>query len=404
VWALTASALPPVRGKVGGLVFVMNDVTESRRLQGQLAQSEKMSSLGQMISGVAHELNNPLASIVGYAQLVQGAGTNERTTRHLEVLSREAERCKKIVKNLLSFARRHDPQHGTLSLNQTAENVLSLLEYQLRVDDIQLLRELDSNLPAMEGDPHQLEQVLVNLITNAAQAIRKTGEPGQVTVRTTMEGDRMIVLEVRDDGPGIPSKMRSRVFDPFFTTKAPGEGTGLGLSLVYGIVTAHGGTIDILEHDGRGTRFRLNFPLGERKSTPARQESVVPDPVQGAVGRILVVDDDPSVARLICDALELEGHVTRRAADGKVALRRLAESEFDLIVSDVKMPGMSGEQLHVELQRTCPHMAKRMVLTTGDTLGVSSHELGRRTGLEVLRKPFDVDELRRRVRTRLAEN
>ena len=204
-----------------------------------------------------------------------------------------------------------------------------------------------------------------------------------------------------DDGPGIPEETRSRVFDPFFTTKAPGEGTGLGLSLAYGIVTAHGGTIEVVANRGPGTTFRLRFPVSGKRAAERRPERTTPMPACTRTARILVVDDDEAVAQLICDALREDGHELQCAEDGRLALEHLARAEFDLIISDVKMPGMSGQELHVELRRAQPRMARRMLLTTGDTLGADLDELARRTGLQVLRKPFDVEDLRRSVLARL---
>ena len=260
----------------------------------------------------------------------------------------------------------------------------------------------DRELPhASQGDSHQLEQVLVNLLTNAAQAIRATGSPGVVTLSTAPAEPGWIALEVSDDGPGIPRQMRPRVFDPFFTTKAPGEGTGLGLSLAYGIITAHGGTIEVLDEDGPGTTFRLRFPLSGKLREKPRPEREAPTSGPTRVGRILVVDDDAAVAQLICDTLRADGHEIQCVDDGRLALEQLARGEFDLIISDVKMPGMSGKELHVELERARPRMARRMLLTTGDTLGADLDDLGRRTGLQVLRKPFDIEDLRKSVRARL---
>ena len=400
-WSLTVSRMLDEEGAKDRLVFVLTDITERRRLQRQLAQSEKMSSLGQMISGVAHELNNPLASIVGYTQLIRGAAQGDGPLhKRLEVLGREAERCRKIVQNLLSFVRHHEPEHKPLSLNQVVENVVALLRYQLRVDGIRVDSELDTGLPALEGDAHQLEQVLVNLLTNAAQAIRQTGEPGTVTLRTRPASAGGVMLEIRDTGPGIPETARSRIFDPFFTTKGPGEGTGLGLSLVYGIVTAHGGTIETLHHEGPGTTFRIRLP-GGRSEPRAETLARTPSPPPATAGRVLVVDDDEAVARLICDALDKDGLIAQRASDGWQALERLVGEPFDLVICDVKMPDMNGERLYEELCRTRPELSRRVLWTTGDTLGTAPDELARRTGLAVLTKPFDLDELRDRVREHL---
>jgi signal transduction histidine kinase/ActR/RegA family two-component response regulator len=416
VWAVTAS---PFGGDGEAVVLVMADVTERRRIQERLAQAEKMSSLGQMISGVAHELNNPLTSILGYAQLLQLKGRDERLPERLELLAREAERCRKIVRSLLSFARARPAERRPLSLNQVVRDVHLLLAYQLRVADVTVELELEPELPVVHGDAHQLEQLLVNLLTNARHAIRSAGRPGTVRVSTRRAGPSSVSLDVGDDGPGIPPEILARVFDPFFTTKQAGEGTGLGLALVYSIVTAgHGGMIEVRSSAEGGTRFEILLPcdgVGLSAATPrmpppeamgtgdpASEESVDGHRAAPRRGRILVIDDEETLARLICEALEHDGHTAARVSDGRQALARVRGEEFDLVVSDVRMPGIEADRLHEELLVTNPRLARRMLLTTGDTLGPGAEEIAARTGLEVLAKPFDLADLRRRVHARLA--
>jgi two-component system NtrC family sensor kinase len=393
----------PSRGPAGdtGLVIVLTDVTEHRRMQEHLAHSDKMSSLGQMISGVTHELNNPLTSILGYAQLLGATSPDERTAERAKVLQREAQRCQKIVANLLSFARKRAPERKPLSLNEVAQSVLSLMGYQLRVDGIQVRTELSPLIPALRGDPHELQQVLVNLLTNAQQAIREAGEGGEIILRTLPTEHDSVVLEIEDSGPGIPESIRTKIFDPFFTTKAEGKGTGLGLALVYGIVESHGGTIEIPPVPGGGARFRINFPTTPRDESGVTGVPGDPVPLPVRAGRVLIVDDEEPLARLICDALSEDGHEAVFVGDGREALTLLAEEEFDLVISDIKMPGMGGERLVKEIERDHPDVLRRLLLITGDTMGADSEQLISRTRLEVLRKPFDLADLRQRVQSRL---
>ncbi len=391
-WSATISPVLDGHGRAEGLLLVVTDVSERRRLQSQLMQSEKMSGLGSLISGVAHELNNPLASILGYAQLMGANVADEKLAERLGILRREAERCKRIVLNLLSFARQREPEIRPLSLNQVVESTVALLSYQLRVDDIRVVTELDLELPLVRGDAHQLEQVLVNLLTNARHAIREANRPGRIVVRTAAVGGEAIVLEVRDNGVGISEEVRSRIFDPFFTTKPTGKGTGLGLSIVYGIVAAHGGTIEAHPAPAGGTSFRLTLAVAT--AGPPDVVPALPEDTAARRGRILVVDDEEPLARLICETLAEDGHATERVGDAPEALSLLARQDFDLIISDLKMPGMDGEELGRELERRKPGLSKRLLLTSGDTLDS-------RPGREVLHKPFDLDELRRIVRRRL---
>jgi len=392
----------PGRGS-GGLVFVLTDVSESRRMQQQLAQSEKMSSLGQMISGAAHELNNPLSTVLGYAQLLRvQVGDAEKSSRRLELLQSEAERCQRIVQNLLAFARQRSPERKPLSVNEVIQSVVSLIGYQLRTSGVTLITELDAELPAIDGDAHQLQQVFVNLLTNALHAIRAHADSGRVRV-TTSRVDGGVAVEVDDDGPGIPDDIRSRIFDPFFTTKDEGKGTGLGLSIVYGIVTSHLGTIDALPSEMGGACFRMQFP--ERGAqTDDRSRAVLP--ASGPTvrrGRILVVDDEKALAQMLREALERDGHRVITAGDGAEALQRLAEGEFDVVISDVKMPGMDAWQLLAEVGRRHPQLKDSVLLTTGDTVSPEPEELARREGLELIAKPFDIDDLLDRVRERLSD-
>jgi len=401
-WNLTMAPLHGDPRRPEGVVLVLADVTERRRIQEQLAQSEKMSSLGQMISGVAHELNNPLASILGYAQLLQLRPEDGSLDDRVKTLAHEAERCRKIVQNLLSFARRREPEREPLSLNQVVENVLALMRYQLKVDNVTVEEDLGQNLPVVRGDAHQLEQALVNLLTNARHAIGGTGSPGSVMVRTRDAVGGGVLLEVEDNGPGVPERQRTKIFDPFFTTKQDGKGTGLGLALVYGIVSDHGGTIELRAGSLGGARFVVTLPASRfDEATVLPEKAPLPPPQRS--GRILVVDDEEPLARMIADVLGADGHETRVVLDGLQALECLAEEPYDLIISDLKMPGMNGDQLLAKVRRLRPELCDSVLLTTGDTFDDDAHTLLERTGVEVLKKPFDLDDLRRIVRLRLGE-
>lgn len=392
-----------------GLVVVLGDVSEARQMQLQLAHSEKMSSLGRMISGVTHELNNPLTSIMGYAQLLRTAVPDGKVSRRAEMLESEARRCQKIVRNLLSFARRRETQYCSLSLNEVAEAVISLMSYQLRVEAVEVESDLDGNLPALHGDPHQLQQVLVNLLTNGQQAIRSVAERGTLQVRTGRT-ETHAYLEVQDDGPGIDEATRARIFDPFFTTKEDGKGTGLGLSLVYGIVRDHGGRIESLPCES-GALFRMELPLVRREatSTDDRAESEkTPDAIgetaDVGAGLVLVVDDEAPIAQMICESLEERGHRTVSVAGGDDALEQLSLESFDLVIADLRMPGIGGEGLHERLSREYPQLAASMLLTTGDTAGDAAEAVASRTGCEVLTKPFDIEALVGAVEKGLSRN
>jgi two-component system NtrC family sensor kinase len=233
---------------------------EKETLQLQLLQSEKLSALGELISGVAHELNNPLTGVIGYSQLLAGIDCDERVRRGLQRVYAEARRCHRVVQNLLVFARKHAPERQYISINEILENTLELQAYQLRVDDITVRPDLSKDLPRTMGDYHQLQQVFVNIINNAHHAMNEAGQGGVLSIRSTLALDR-IRVEIADTGPGIMSGDLKKIFDPFFTTKHSGQGTGLGLSICYGIVEEHEGRILVSSGVGRGTVFTIDLPV-----------------------------------------------------------------------------------------------------------------------------------------------
>jgi two-component system NtrC family sensor kinase len=383
-----------------GRVLVLVDRTESRRLERRLAQSEKMSSLGQLISGTAHELNNPLTSVLGYAQLLAAselAASDPEIGRRLSVLRRDAERCQRIVQNLLAFARRRPPERKPVSINQVLESTIALVAYALRVEGVSLTTELDPTVPPIEGDAHELQQAVLNLLTNARDALAGRDEPGTIVVRSSVSG-AWVLIDVEDNGPGIPSEIVSRVFDPFFTTKPEGRGTGLGLSLVYGAVSSHGGTVEVLTRDGRGATLRIRLPAsaaGSAREAERREAATI-----AASAWVLVVDDEPTVARMVADVLEADGHRVECVTDGATALERMRREPFDAIVADLRMPGLDGTRLVESIRRERPDLMSRVVLATGDTLSGEAERTAAEAGLELLEKPFDLERLRASVRRR----
>jgi PAS domain S-box-containing protein len=390
-------------GQADGLVLIMLDVTTTRRLRDQVTQSEKLSSLGRMIAGVAHELNNPLTSVIGYAQLLRTMPPGEKFSERLETIRKEAERSRRIVQNLLRFARTHTPERRPFSLNEVVDNTVQLLAYPVRSSGCRIALDLDRALPSVVGDAHEIEQALVNLVTNAQHAMAGAERRGAITLTTWCDVDGTVVLDADDEGPGIPEEARARVFDPFFTTKPAGQGTGLGLWLVYNAVTAHGGAIEASASPSGGARFRLRFPSGPAV-VPETVDVTAADPFDDAPrvsARILVVDAEAALAALICETLAAEGHRAVAAHDADELLNRLTVESFDLLVSDAALPGLSGDRLAREVARVRPSLLDRILLTTGDWLSREPEAVARRLGAGLLRKPFELEELRRVVRARL---
>jgi signal transduction histidine kinase/ActR/RegA family two-component response regulator len=397
-----------------GWLEIYRDITGQRIIQSKLLQREKMAALGQLVSGIAHELNNPLTSIQGYAQLLLSRRSGDERTADAQRISEEAERAGRIVKNLLLFARETKPERRAVDLNEVVERTLALRSYELKIENIQVDLDLAADLSPTLADAAQLQQVVFNLIVNAEQAIQLGRGRGRIAIRTRrLAGDR-IALEIADDGPGIPHEIVSRIFDPFFTTKLAGVGTGLGLSIVYGIVQEHGGEVSVESPPGQGAKLMVELPAlsagalefaGKSSAAPgfAARVRVVRQPLpRGRPERILVVEDEPTVAHLIADVLGEEGHKVDTLLDSREALAMLEQHEYDLVICDLKMPHLDGPGLYQALLRAGNPLQSRLLFITGDTISARTTEFLDSSGLPCLAKPFLVEELRQMVRQSLA--
>lgn len=378
-------------------------IQQVRTTQEQLIQSEKLSAVGQFVAGVAHELNNPLTAVVGFSELLQSMPTDEKTHGYLDRIAKSAHRCHKIVHSLLSFARQDAPERKRVDLHTLVEEVLEIMAYDLRTSDIAIGRELAPRLPPLMADPHQLQQVFVNILSNARQAMEPGERKGRIVIRTRESGGR-VTIEFEDNGPGIRADHLARIFDPFFTTKPVGKGTGLGLSLCYGIIQEHGGAITARSELGQGATFAIELPIaGEAEGVSAlerRGASAAPFPV--GEGRpsgksVLVIDDEQWILDLAGELLRAEGHAVETALGGQPALDLIAQRRFDVIISDWKMPGLNGVRLFEHLQRIRPDAAARVLFMTGDVVNDTFQDFLRKHDLACLSKPFATGEFRAAV-------
>lgn len=374
-----------------------------RTTQEQLIQSEKLSAVGQFVAGVAHELNNPLTAVVGFSELLQGMPTDDKTRAHLDRIAKSAHRCHKIVHSLLSFARQDAPERKRVDLHTLVDEVLEIMAYDLRTSDVAIVRELAPRLPPLLADPHQLQQVFVNILSNARQAMEPCERKGRIVIRTREHAGR-VTIEFEDNGPGIRPEHLARIFDPFFTTKPVGKGTGLGLSLCYGIIQEHGGNIVARSELGQGATFTIELPIAteelaispvERRTGSASPFPSTPREPSGKT--VLVIDDEQWILDLAGELLRAEGHAVETALGGQPALDLISQGHFDVIISDWKMPGLNGVRLYEHLLRVRPEAAARVLFMTGDVVNDTFQDFLRAHDLSCLSKPFATGEFRAAV-------
>ena len=369
------------------------------RQRERLYQTEKMSALGSLLAGVAHELNNPLSIVVGQALMLEEDGSGELARRAARIRA-AAERCGRIVKSFLAMARQRGPEKKPVDLNQTVRSVLELVGYGIRSAGIRVTADLAGDLPTFSADPDQLAQLTTNLVLNAQQALKDAPPPRRLRIRTRYKPEQsQLRLVISDNGPGIPCNLRSRVFEPFFTTKPVGSGTGIGLSICHAIVSAHGGSIEVDETPGGGAMFTIRLPV-VAVSAPRLPAQI--ERVPEIARRALVIDDERDIAELIAEMLTREGFAAEVVTSGEEALAELRRGSYDLVLSDVRMPELDGPALLRRLQSDWPALADRLIFVTGDTLGLGAGSVLDKLGRPVIEKPISPDDLRRAVRATLA--
>ena len=388
----------------GRVVIAHEDISEIkrtedalRRQQEALHQSEKLAAMSGLLASVAHELNNPLAALMVQSDLLREQAMDSDLTEMVTEIHQAAVRCERIVRNFLTLARSNTPERTRVQLNDVVQEALQLLWYTLQLDDIDVVQQLADDLPVLWGDPHQLHQVVVNLLTNAQQALRETPPPHQIILTTQYNAAQQEVrLEVLDTGPGLPPELQTRIFEPFFTTKPAGVGTGLGLSLCQSIIAGHEGTLRVESHPGHGARFVVALPVAVEPSP----EPPVPEPLPATVvtGKaILVIDDEVATAKALVRLFHRDGNSVDTAANGHLALAQLRKRPYDLILCDLRMPKLDGPGLYRSLAQDQPQLLPRFIFVTGDTLSPTAKAFLEDSQAPYLVKPFHAEEVRRVV-------
>jgi PAS domain S-box-containing protein len=373
-------------GAITHYVVVERDVSEELRLRDQLVHSERLSAIGELVAGVAHEINNPLQTIVGCVELMLDQRAAGVTTRDLELVRQEAGRAGQIVRNLLSFVRRGAPDRVACDLTELVRSTVDLREYHLLQANIAINARYAPVPLTIFANRDEIRQVVLNLLLNAEHALLRGDRGGTIAVTTTTEGSRHVV-EIADDGPGIPPELRGRIFEPFFTTKDVGEGTGLGLSISHGIASAHGGSLELRDSE-KGARFRFALPVYRDPASEMRERTLAGE---GADRTILVVDDEAPIRRLLGRLLARRGFEVHEAETGAEALEHASARRYGLVICDVRMPGIGGLELYRQLVAKDPELGRRFVFITGDTGSLGHRD--ETADASVLAKPFTAADL-----------
>ncbi len=367
---------------------------ERSRLQAELGRNERLSSLGTLVSGVAHELNNPLTAILGFAEALTAPASEEERMRHANIIREQALRCRRIVRGLATFSGRESEVRESIDVRALFERVARGFEFELARQRLNISIQVPDSLPRFQGDRFALEQMVTNLLSNA---VRSSPSGARVTLSARLDADA-IELVVEDEGQGIPAEVLSRVFDPFFSTRGPGEGMGLGLAVVHGIVQAHGGTVRAENTVPRGARFVVTLPL-RSLSAPREDEESLEIPRTGSESlktiALLVIEDEPLLREMLATLGSRRGWRVSTASSGRTGLERLRKDgeHFDVVLCDLRMAAPSGIEVHDLLAAEEPELLERFLFLTGDLVSGEAAAFAARCTRPILRKPFHIHDL-----------
>ncbi|QKG72325.1 hybrid sensor histidine kinase/response regulator [Erythrobacter mangrovi] len=396
--ALVSSRLIEYRGEdvaVSSLVDITKEVEMRKMLAAQrerIFETEKMSALGELLAGVAHELNNPLSVVVGHALMLREETDDPEIMRRVEQIEAAAERCAKIVKSFLAMAREQKVEKQSLALGDLLDNALRTIGEGDMEFGLAVQRDIPADAPQLCGDAAQLEQVFTNLLVNSQQAVTKSGKAGTVTIAARPDrGRRLMVIDFRDDGPGIPAHIGKRVFEPLFTTKEVGQGTGIGLAFCHRVLTAHGGSIELIPSEA-GAHFRIHLPLAEGELDDGEERAGHAS--SNGRGHVLVIDDELDVAELIAEILRRDGFTVDMVHSGEEGLEALARSDYDALLVDINMPGIGGRGFLDRIKADRPELVGRIAFVTGSTMSPDSRGFLDNCGCPYLEKPVAPADVR----------
>jgi len=382
-------------GRATAVLCIVRDVSDQRRVQSQVLQAEKMSAIGQLVGGMAHEINNPLASVLVNMELLLSEAKEPSQLEILRAIKTETDRAAQVVRNLLTYVRGQGSVRSPIDLRDAVRGAVALRRSQLLKQGIQVEVQLPPEPVTVSGNTVNLQQVLMNLLVNAEHAVGSHRDSGHLWVRLTRAGGQAVVT-IDDDGPGIAPELLSRIFDPFYTTRPEGEGAGLGLSVSAGIVADHRGRITAAERPGGGARFTVELSLLEGSQPPPPEEAAcpAPAPVEGTSRRrILLVDDEPGIRRSISRFLTRAGWEVDLADSGEEGLRVLAGGDYAAVLCDLRMPGMGGHEFYRRLQEMDSPAVERLIFMTGDVHSPEVSRFLQEAARPVLSKPFTLQDL-----------
>jgi PAS domain S-box-containing protein len=400
---LSTALMRDKSGNAVGLVAVTADITLRRQAEKERKELEqkaqilsRLASVGEMASGIAHEINNPLTSVVGFSELLMDRDLPKDIREDIETIHQGAQRVASIVKRLLTFARQQKPERAYININDIITTTLNLRAYEMETSNIKIITQLDPDLPGTIADGSQLQQVFLNIILNAETEMKSAHGKGNLFIKTETI-DNTLRISFKDDGPGIAKENLERIFDPFFTTREVGKGTGLGLSICHGIVTEHGGRIYAQSKPGKGATFIVELPLVTKPEQLKLAEPAAGGSEDVDEASILVVDDEPAILRFLSRVLTKEGYQVETVNNGDDALERLKSKRYSLILLDIKLPQMSGIELYKRIQKMSQSLARKVVFITGDVMGTDTRDFLSKSKALHIAKPFDTEQLKKNI-------
>ena len=374
-----------------------------KQLQQELNLSSRLASIGSLAAGIAHEINNPLVGVIGFSQILLAKDSTNGIRKELTIINDNAQRVANIVKNVLTFANPKPRGKESTDINTLIRQVVEIHAYEMKTNNIESRVDLMAGLPRTLADYNQIQQVMLNIIANAVQGMKKASGRGKLSI-TTRQIDNNIQILISDDGPGIAKHNTDKIFDPFFTTKDPGEGTGLGLSISYSIIKEHHGRLYARNNRNGGATFTIKLPIVGGTEKPEQVEADADEPGISVKARILVVDDEPSVCQVVKHALSNDGHEVETISDAAAAFERLREKRYNLILLDIKMPGMGGMEFYNRLPEIAFSLRGRVMFMTGDTVNSETRAFLQNSKAIYIGKPFEIRQLKQLTNKALTRN